>query len=351
MSSTSGTSALAEVRETKNVPAFSMRDLQVMAQTIVKSGMFGMQNEAQAMSLLLLCQAQGIHPMIAVQKYHIIQGRPAMKSEAMLADFQQAGGKVKWIERSDLAAEAEFSHPAGGSLRIRWTIEQAHKAGLVRKNKDGSPGNWDKFPRAMLSARVVSEGVRAVLPSIVQGVYTPEELQDIGPELDITPTGNAPANTPAPQSNKSIIDVLADELEQANGDAVAIAGIRKRWEENVKSKATVVVYNSGLKAINNALINAGVDPNTGEIIDADFTESETADTKDPDTEQLPLGGALGDYQKRQQEAANPASHDSLKIGDEVPQSYWSLTKEEKDRIKPANARITKEDGKFVVVAR
>ena len=42
-------------------------------------------------------------------------------------------------------------------------------------NKD----NWKNYPRAMLRARVVSEGIRTVFPGVVLGVYTPEEVQDI----------------------------------------------------------------------------------------------------------------------------------------------------------------------------
>ena len=182
----------------KEISTFSIQDMQTMAKTVVQSRMFGVDNEHQAMSLMLLCQAQGLHPMIAVQKYHIIQGRPAMKSEAMLAAFQKAGGKVRWIERTETIAEAEFSHSSGGTLKVRWTIDQAKKAGLIKES-----GSWVKFPRAMLSARVISEGIRAVLPSIVEGVYTPEEIQDFSEPKDVTPNTYEPEALP-PYENEHI---------------------------------------------------------------------------------------------------------------------------------------------------
>ena len=40
--------------------------------------------------------------------------------------------------------------------------------------------NYKKFPRQMLRARVISEGVRAVYPGVLQGMYTPEEVQAFG---------------------------------------------------------------------------------------------------------------------------------------------------------------------------
>jgi len=39
----------------------------------------------------------------------------------------------------------------------------------------------------MYSARVIAEGVRAVDPAATQGLYTPEEIQDLPPVKNITP--------------------------------------------------------------------------------------------------------------------------------------------------------------------
>ena len=148
--------------------------LERAAAYIVRSGLFGVKRTEEAVALMLLAQAEGLHPMRAVQEYHIINGRPALRADAMLARFLQAGGRVEWHTLTDERAEATFSHPQGGSVRIAWTLEDAKRAGLIQK-----PGsNWDKYPRAMLRARVVSEGVRTVYPGVVVGVYTPEEVAD-----------------------------------------------------------------------------------------------------------------------------------------------------------------------------
>jgi len=98
-----------------------------------------------------------------------------MKAEAMLADFLQAGGKVEWRNLTNERACATFSHPMGGSVELDWGIEDARKAGLAGKD------NWKNYPRAMLRALCISEGIRAVYPGVVVGVYTPEEVQDFSP--------------------------------------------------------------------------------------------------------------------------------------------------------------------------
>ena len=147
--------------------------IQTMANAVVKSQLFGMKTVEQATALMLIAQAEGYHPALAARDYHIIQGRPTLKAETMMARFQQQGGKVEWKTLTDKEVTATFSHPSGGSATITWTFEQAKQAGLT--NKD----NWKNYPRAMLRARVVSEGIRTVFPGVVLGVYTPEEVQDI----------------------------------------------------------------------------------------------------------------------------------------------------------------------------
>jgi hypothetical protein len=142
-------------------------DIQLMANAISKSNFFGLKTPEQAAALMLVAQADGLHPAKAATHYHIIQGKPSLSADAMLARFQSAGGKVNWQTYTDEAVTGVFSHPAGGSVTIRWDIERAKKAGV---------GNLQKYPAAMLRARCISEGVRTVFPGVIVGMYTPEEV-------------------------------------------------------------------------------------------------------------------------------------------------------------------------------
>lgn len=153
--------------------------MQRMATAVAKSRMFGVENEDQALALMALAQAEGIHPMTAVRDYHIIKGKPSLKAETMLARFLAAGGTVEWHELTKDKAEASFAYKSK-PLRLSWTMEDAKNAGLASKDV------WKAFPRAMLRSRLISEGVRTVCPGIVQGVYTPEEAEHIAAE-DMAP--------------------------------------------------------------------------------------------------------------------------------------------------------------------
>ena len=151
----------------------SFNEMEQMAQAIAKSGLFGMKDTNSVLALMAVAQAEGLHPATAARDFHIIQGRPALKADAMLARFQNAGGKVEWKEYLDERVTGVFSHPNGGSLAVTWTIEQASKIGLVK------PGSgWQKFPRAMLRSRCISEGIRSVFPGSVTGFYSPDEVEN-----------------------------------------------------------------------------------------------------------------------------------------------------------------------------
>ncbi len=166
-------------------PVFSMSDMERVAMAIAKGGLFGSKDPNAVLTLCMLAQAEGQHPAVVFRDYHIISGKPAKKAEAMLRDYISAGGKVEWHELTDEIADATFSHPYGGTVRITWDNARVIQAQL------GGNAMHKKYPRQMLRARVISEGVRTVCPSATSGLYEVSEVQDIVAE-------RAPARDEAP---------------------------------------------------------------------------------------------------------------------------------------------------------
>lgn len=163
-------------------PVMPLDAMQRLAESVAKSGMFGIKTPDQALVLMSIAQAEGRHPALAARDYHIIQGAPAKKAEAMARDFLSAGGKIEWHQLDDDSADATFSHPAGGSVRICWDQARVTKAGL------GSNPMHKKYPRQMLRSRAVSEGVRTVWPMATSGMYVPEEVTEFArTPIDVTP--------------------------------------------------------------------------------------------------------------------------------------------------------------------
>ena len=193
----------------------SLSDVTVMARAVAASGLFpGARTPEAALTLMLVAQSEGLHPMQALRRYHVIEGRPAMSSEAMLAAYQAAGGRITWTVTTDTECSAVFESPGtGGPLTVRWTLDDAKRAGVAAKQ------NWTRYPRQMLRARVVSEGVRASMPGVVLGMYTPEEVADFDPAsrpqtIEAVATTPPVERTPIPAPNSA---------DDARSRAVALA--------------------------------------------------------------------------------------------------------------------------------
>jgi len=196
-------------------------DMQQMAEVAASSKMFGFKNTGEALAIMLLCQGENMHPAVAMRDYHVIQGRPALKADAMLARFQQAGGTVQWKEYTDEKVTGTFSHPQGGTLELSWTLAQAKAIGIA--NKD----NWKNYPRAMLRARVISEGIRSVFPGCVVGVYTPEEVADFTPPKDMGVAERV--DTTAPTVVEEIVLDGAFRILMPNGETYSSHHTTAEW--------------------------------------------------------------------------------------------------------------------------
>jgi hypothetical protein len=209
-----------------------LADIERMASYIAKSGLFGIKNVDQAVALMLIAAAEGKHVASAAIEYNVIQGRPALKADAMMARFQAAGGQVKWGEYTDKRVVGTFSHPQGGSVEIVWTFEQAKAIGLTGKD------NWRHYPRAMLRARVISEGIRTIYPGVAVGVYTPEEVQDFEPakpEKIINPVRNALEGSPEPSPDEmeALRELAATLVDMVETDGNPMGAYQHLADQNL----------------------------------------------------------------------------------------------------------------------
>lgn len=179
--------ALAKHEPQSRVGTFDeMREFAVAA---VKSKFYGFDNVEQMLPLMIIAQSEGRSFASVVQEYSVIQGRPALKAEAMLARFQRAGGHIKWTELSDTRCAAVFSHPQCAPVEIDWDLDRAKQAQL--KNP-----MWSKYPRNMLKARVISDGVRTAFPACLGGLYVVEEAIEFEPAVPVSRAAVAPSPQP-----------------------------------------------------------------------------------------------------------------------------------------------------------
>lgn len=175
-------------------------DIAQMGRVMAASKLFGIQNEQQAIALMLLCQSENMHPAVAMRDFHIISGRPALKADAMLARFKSVGGRVRWNQYADDCVSATFTAPDGDTITVDWTPERVKKAQLCGNSMHS------KFPRQMLKARCISEGIRSIYPGVLSGLYAPEEVREFS-----SPAETSGPDLPEPSTTlESCLSDLAD---------------------------------------------------------------------------------------------------------------------------------------------
>lgn len=218
----------------------SLQQMERVAAAMAASGFYGIRTKEEGVALMLVAQADGIHFAAAVRDHHVINGRPALKADALMARFQAAGGKVEWTKYTDDVVEGRFSHPSGGSVLVSWDKARVAMAGL-----DKSP-NHAKYPRAMKRSRCISEGVRTVFPGTSVGVYTVEEAQDMeyleAPRTQVaeSPQAAAPLGKVEGDSGTGLTDPEIEEHTQAitnaPDDAALRSAFKSAWKHGTEAK-------------------------------------------------------------------------------------------------------------------
>lgn len=148
---------------------------------------------ARAVTIAWKGKELGVPPLQAFSSITVIGGKPCLSAELMLALIYQRvkGAKITFKtppENQSHECVVEMQRPGGDPQLFRFNMEDAKAAQLIKPN-----GAWTKYPAAMLRARAVSAGARAVFPDCIMGCYTPEELG--GEVIDLDGYEESPAPT------------------------------------------------------------------------------------------------------------------------------------------------------------
>lgn len=141
----------------------------------------------------------GLAPMQALRSIHVIQGKPVMSAELMVALVKRNRDVCEYftlVESSPLLAT--YATKRAGEpepTRMTYTIEEARAARLADKD------NWKKHTAAMLRARCSAALARAVYPDLVLGVYETDEGDEMRRE----------AREETRRSEPSAVDAIVDE--------------------------------------------------------------------------------------------------------------------------------------------
>ena len=213
-------------------------------------------NRPAALAAVILSGIElGMGAMESIRSIHIIEGKPTMSAELMLARARRFGHKTKWLEMSAERAEIEID-----GTRLSFTMAEAKAAGITGKD------NWKKYPAAMLRARCASAAVRAVCPEVLgSGVYTAEELD---PDLPVDANGDAIVTaipvaardaTPPRRDVQRLRDAInaEDVLAWCKGNRASLASVKNGTREKAIAEIRQHAQRVGLDA-ERALSAAGL---------------------------------------------------------------------------------------------
>jgi len=213
-----------------------------IAQNLAAGGMFKDARQAeQAFTKIMLGRDLGLSPTMAMTSIHVVEGKPELsanlQAQLVKSYIGPEGERYDYLVRqhSAEACEIEFRRREQGvgweTLGVeRFTIEDAKAAGLVRAN---SP--WTKYPRNMLWARCISNGVNFHCPEVARGLRVYHE-GEIGGH-DSTPAADPTADhSVEPEEVVEAVDLVSN----AQADTI-LKGI-ELLPENVKFGKVLVAH-------------------------------------------------------------------------------------------------------------
>ncbi len=146
-----------------------------LAEVLYKSGIFPtVRSPAQAVAIISMGNAIGLHPVQALQTMSVINNRICVEAKVYLALAIKHGVRYKIIKSDDTVCEIVYSREGFEDVRVVWTIERARREIKNIERRD----SWREMQATMLFWRNISEGVRKIAPDAILGVYTKEEMLD-----------------------------------------------------------------------------------------------------------------------------------------------------------------------------
>lgn len=199
-------SDIKEIKMGNEIQIRSIDDVQRVASIAAESRLFGVRNIEEAAVKIMYGMEMGLPVLSALMGVNVIQGKPTMSANLIASLVKRSGRYDYVVKRWDdhLCVIDWFTggNPIGNSS---FSIEDARRAGLITPRS-----GWEKYPKAMLFARALTQGARAYCADVfVASIYVPEELggEDnalfIESQVTVKPT-------PIVTSVDSIADLAAD---------------------------------------------------------------------------------------------------------------------------------------------
>jgi hypothetical protein len=228
--------------ETQLAVAGEWSIMKEQASMLVKSGFCppALNTAEKVIAVMLTAYELKIGKMEAIRSINIIEGKPAMAAQLMLALCQ----RTKEVEHLGIDEDDNGAH-----VTIQRKGQKAYTAHFgptqAKALKLDSKDNYRKQAATMYKWRAIAEACRFVFPDAVCGLYTPEELgadvvvtadgdMEVKPEVARGPLPTAPLALAEP-SEEPIEDNTDNGIEFGDAPQSEVDKINKVFNGKTKS--------------------------------------------------------------------------------------------------------------------
>ena len=134
----------------------------------------------------------GLQPMQAMQSIAVINGRPSLWGDAVIA-LVRSSPLCEYVYETDdgETASCRVKRVGEDEQTRTFSMTDAQQAGLK-----GKQGPWTQYPKRMRQMRARSFALRDVFPDVLRGMPMAEEVQDIPVERELNQTHARKAEEP-----------------------------------------------------------------------------------------------------------------------------------------------------------
>jgi hypothetical protein len=219
-----------ETRKTFSLVPTTMDEALKYAEMISKSSLVPDVFKGKAPDILIAVQMGmeiGLKPLQALQNIAVINGRPTLWGDAVLAIVKASGTVERFTENWDEKTKTAIckARRKGDQDEIvrTFSMDDAKAAGLA-----GKQGTWQNYPKRMCQMRARSWALRDGWADVLKGFQVAEEVQD----FDVTNTHEAEIVAETPEvvmpvraSEKKSVEQVGEEAFAVPADPVNAPGV------------------------------------------------------------------------------------------------------------------------------
>jgi hypothetical protein len=237
----------------------NLKEAMEYATIIANSAMVPRTYQGKAADILVAVQMGaelGLKPIQALQNIAVINGKPSVYGDALLALVQAHSSfeDIKeWYDEKTNTAFCRVKRRNQTEHTVSFSAEDAKKAGLW-----GKSGPWTQYPKRMMQMRARGFALRDKFADALGGLITVEEAQDYQvvdmPEKDVTPKT---------QSNEAVTNYdrleMKSQVVSSKLDSVLSDFAQESTETLLELLELIKLHNVSSEIINKWCSKAGVE--------------------------------------------------------------------------------------------